>query len=407
MRVRGEVRDQLVATGHADRGDDIDRLASLGVTGIRQPVLWGWRASGAGDVDWTWADRRLERLRSLNVEPVIGLLHHGAGPDGRTLLDPDMPAAFAAYARRVAERYPWVEHWMPINEPATTARFAGLYGWWEPHRSDDAAFAAIVVNQCRAIRAAMRAIRGVIPSARLIVNDDVGKTFSTPLLRYQAEFDSERRWLALDLLTGTFHRGDLLWPYLDAAGQSDRVRGLIDDPEPPDAIGLDYYVTSDRFLDERLDRYPASTWGGNGRHRYADVEVARVANVEFEGWQGRIAEAADRYGLPLALTEVSMAGEELDRAAWFGEAWDAACDARRRGIDVISVTAWAAFGASGWESLLVDRVGKYEPGVFDTTGRDVVRTPLADILVAAAAGDMTGPSDGWWRQPSRVLYPAA
>ena len=45
---------------------------------------------------------------------------------------------------------------------------------------------------------------------------------------------------------------------------------------PPDIIGINHYVTSERFLDERLDRYPPHTHGGNDRHRYADVEAVRV-----------------------------------------------------------------------------------------------------------------------------------
>ena len=40
----------------------------------------------------------------------------------------------------VAERYPWVRRYTPVNEPLTTARFSALYGLWYPHVRDDAAF---------------------------------------------------------------------------------------------------------------------------------------------------------------------------------------------------------------------------------------------------------------------------
>ncbi len=35
----------------------------------------------------------------------------------------------------------------------------------------------------------------------------------------------------------------------------------------PDIIGINHYLTSERYLDERLKRYPEHHWGGNGRHR--------------------------------------------------------------------------------------------------------------------------------------------
>lgn len=419
VRVRGQLRDQLAATGHDRRVPDLDRLAALGVTAVRQPVLWGWRARPGEETHWRWADRRLGRLRRLGIEPVVGLLHHGAGPDG-SLLDPDFPTAFAAYARQVAQRFPWVERWIPINEPTTTARFTGLYGWWEPHENSPRAFAAILINQCRAIRAAIRSIREVVPGARLIVNEDIGRTFSTPALRDQAEFDSERRWVGLDLLAGRLAPGDLLWEYLVEAVGEASVRELVDDPEPPDLIGLDYYVTSDRFLDERIDRYPAWTWGGNGQVAYADVEMVRVDGAEVADWSGRIDEAAARYGRPLALTEVSMAGEAHDRTAWFLEAWDAACRARARGIDLVAVTAWAAFGAMGWDRMLAEPSGTYEPGIFDVRRGRVVPTPLAETVRAAAHAARAVPvvapepivasaaasrASGWWRTSARVLYP--
>src|SRR5215207_5663555 len=56
--------------------------------------------------------------------------------------------------------------------------------------------------ECTAIVLAMRAIRTVRPDAKLVQTEDLGKTFSTPLLSYQAELENERRWLSLDLLCG-------------------------------------------------------------------------------------------------------------------------------------------------------------------------------------------------------------
>jgi dTDP-4-dehydrorhamnose reductase len=85
----------------------------------------------------------------------------------------------AAFARAVAERYPWVEDYTPVNEPLTTARFCGLYGHWYPHARDVRLFARALLNQCRAVALAMRAIRLVNPRARLVQTEDLGRVHST------------------------------------------------------------------------------------------------------------------------------------------------------------------------------------------------------------------------------------
>ena len=64
-----------------------------------------------------------------------------SGPRSTSLVDPAFAEGLAAFARAVAERYPWVEDFTPVNEPLTTARFSGLYGHWYPHGRDDLTFA--------------------------------------------------------------------------------------------------------------------------------------------------------------------------------------------------------------------------------------------------------------------------
>ena len=71
-------------------------------------------------------------------------------------------------------------------------------------------------------------------------------------------------------------------------------------------IGLNYYLTSDRFLDHRLARYPVSTHGGNGEIRYADVEAVRARDEGIAGHEAHLLEAWRRYRLPVAITEVHL-----------------------------------------------------------------------------------------------------
>ena len=134
---------------------------------MRYPILWEAVAPERPDrLDFGWTDDRLAMLRERGIEVIGGLLHHGSGPPYTNLLDPDFPRKLADYAARVAERYPLIERWTPVNEPLTTARFSGLYGHWYPHRRDYPAFLRALVNQCQGIAAAMAAIRAVNPARR-------------------------------------------------------------------------------------------------------------------------------------------------------------------------------------------------------------------------------------------------
>ena len=72
----------------------------------------------------------------------------------------------------------------------------------------------------------------------------------------------------------------------------------------PDVIGLNHYLTSDRFVDDRLERYPEAVLGGNGREPYADVTANRVAGRPSAGFAGALRDAWHRYQAPVAVTEV-------------------------------------------------------------------------------------------------------
>src|SRR5215216_461765 len=86
-RIEERYHNQLTLGGHAVRADDLDRIASLGIRTVRYPVLWELTAPQPGAADWLWLDERLTRLRSLGLDPIAGLVHHGSGPRHTSLLD--------------------------------------------------------------------------------------------------------------------------------------------------------------------------------------------------------------------------------------------------------------------------------------------------------------------------------
>jgi dTDP-4-dehydrorhamnose reductase len=409
-RVGDRWRDQSVANGFEQRLDDLNRFAQLGAKRLRFPLLWERTSPQPGEYRWDWADARIARAGELGLGLIAGLLHHGSGPACTNLLDPRFPELLAAYARAVAERYPHLDAYTPVNEPLTTARFSALYGVWYPHARDDASFVRALLNQVRATVLAMRAIREVNPQAQLVQTDDLGHTESVPRLRYQAEFENNRRWLGFDLLCGKVDVQHPMRAYLRNFGADEQeLQALVDEPCPPDIMGLNYYVTSERFLDDRLEHYPESLHGGNGRDRYADVELARVAGRHIGGFAARLREAGGRYGLPLAITEAHIGCTRDEQVRWLWQAWQAARQTREEGLDVRAVTAWAALGTYDWDSLLTHEHGNYEPGLFDVTSGTPRPTALAqlahELATDQAPGNPVVDGAGWWQRDLRLEYP--
>jgi dTDP-4-dehydrorhamnose reductase len=406
--------DQMERNGHANRLSDLAMFAGLGIRAIRYPVLWERIAPLKLDEaqQWSWPDERLQRLRELDVRPIVGLTHHGSGPLHTNLVDPSFATGLADYARRVAERYPWVDAYTPVNEPLTTARFSGLYGHWYPHGTDYPTFARALMTQCRAIALAMAAIRAVNPRAQLVQTEDLGRIYSVPRLASIAAFHNQRRWLSLDLLCGHVTSHHPLYGELQRWGISaDELQWLVDHPCPPDIVGVNHYASSDRFLDDALDDHEPRTHDvAIDGTRFADTEAVRACMDCSIGVCGVVEDVWDRYRLPVAITEAHLGSTREEQLRWLKEFWDAAVTLRSRGVDVRAVTVWALLGSFDW-NVLVTRPGTfYEPGPFDVRGRTPRPTALARLMRELASGRARDEHPllalpGWWRRPDRMFRP--
>ena len=409
VRVGDEWRDQVRETGHHRRGvRDIDAAAGLGLRTWRYPVLW--ERAGSGDA--AWHDRQLAALHHRGIRVVAGLVHHGSGPPGTSLLDPGFGEKLAVHARTMAQRYPFIDAWTPVNEPLTTARFGCLYGHWHPHTYDEGVFLRAVANQCRAVLLAMRAIRSQSPRSCFVHTEDIGRVFATPPLAGQAHYENERRWLSLDLLCGLAGRDHPWRAILEAHGvSSSHLDELATGEAAPDLVGVNYYATSDRYLDHRTALFAPHLRGGNGTLNYADTEAMRAdLGPDATGWQPRLREVWDRYRRPMAVTEVHLGCNDAHESVrWLMEAWDAVQALRGEGADIRAITAWALFGLMDWDSMLRERRRHYEPGVMDASADPPQPTPLAAAVASLAMhGHYRHPlldERGWWRRDERVHAP--
>ncbi|HTK36747.1 MAG TPA: family 1 glycosylhydrolase [Caulobacteraceae bacterium] len=408
-RVGDRFFDQTVRSGHQDRIEDLARFAEIGFKALRYPVLWERVSPERPDVrDWRWTDERLAEIRRLGMRPIAGLIHHGSGPRYTHLLDDGFATGLAAHALAAAERYPWIEAWTPVNEPLTTARFSALYGHWYPHARDEGAFFAALLNQIDGVRLSMRAIRSVNPEARLIQTEDLGHTFATPPLAHQAAHDNNRRWLAWDLLTGKVDPDHAFWEPIARHGLAERLHAILEDPCPPDVVGVNYYLSSERFLDHRAERYPLVRRGGNGEDAYADVEAVRAVAPSPMGLERLLEATWRRYGLPMAVTECHNGCTREEQMRWINETWSTAQRLRGRGVPIEAVTAWSLLGAYDWNRLLTADLGHYEVGVYDLRNGEPRPTGAVELCRRLAHGE---PADqpvlqapGWWSRDIRFEF---
>ncbi|WP_207429310.1 family 1 glycosylhydrolase [Pedobacter sp. SYSU D00535] len=409
-RVKDRYMDQLEFSGHYHRDKDIELLAQIGIKRLRYPVLWEKHQLEPGSkINWDISEKNLNRLRELGVDPIVGLVHHGSGPSYASIETDNFASGLAAYAAQVARKFPWVKYYTPVNEPLTTARFCGLYGHWYPHGKSGKVFLNLLINECKATVLAMRAIHEVNPEAQLIQTEDLGRTYSTPLLEYQANFENHRRWLSFDLMIGNVTPKHPLWHYLLSEGvHQESLEFFWENSCTPDILGFNYYPTSERFLDEDLAKYPIHTHGGNGRHKYADVEAVRVDLDEEYGIKRLMREAWERFKLPMAVTEVHLGCTRDEQMRWIKEIYTACNELKSESVDVRAITGWAMLGSYGWNKLLTSEEVSYEPGIFDLSAGKPRPTALAKLLQNLAVGEeLTHPvleEEGWWKKDLRILY---
>jgi dTDP-4-dehydrorhamnose reductase len=408
-RVGDEYYDQIRFQEHFQRKDDLKHICDLGITKLRYPIIWEkHQFNQSNEINWHPVDENLRYLKSRGVEVIAGLVHHGSGPPYVSLMDQSFEEGLASYAEKVAKAFPWINYYTPVNEPLTTARFCGLYGLWSPHGKDDSSFLRILINECKATILAMKAIRKINPKAQLVFTEDLGSTQSTKSLKYQADFENHRRWLSIDLICGKINRQHPLWKYCTDFGISPSELDFFNkNALIPDILGFNYYITSERYLDRRIWKYPQNTHGKNSLNVYADVEAIRVGAARMFGLEKLLRLAWERYGIPMAVTESHLNSNIENQMRWLQSSWDTSSKLRKENVDLRAVTSWAILGSFGWDKLLTAPPGNYESGAFDLRSGKIKATALAQLISKLATSkdyrqNLYKP--GWWESDSRIIY---
>ena len=134
-------RDQLEECGHYTHWkEDLRLVRELGLRVLRYGLPYHKTHLGPGRYDWSFADEVMREMQRLEIIPILDLLHFGLPDWLGNFQNPELPIHFADYAEAVAQRYPWVRYYTPVNEIYVTARCSGRDGIWNEQLKSDHAF---------------------------------------------------------------------------------------------------------------------------------------------------------------------------------------------------------------------------------------------------------------------------
>jgi len=206
--------------------------------------------------------------------------------------------------------------------------------------------------------------------------------------------------------------GHALWDRLTAYGLEDRLRAIAADPCPPDVIGINHYLSSERLLDHRVDNHPERAVadrkpGDSAGVTLVDVDAIRHLRSGVIGLPALLQQTWQRYGLPIAVTECHNGATREEQVRWFVEIWNAARELKHKGVDIRAVTAWSLFGSYDWNRMVTRAAGHYECGVFDVRSGEPRPTLMVSVLKDLTQGHKPSPPflgvTGWWQRESRML----
>ena len=385
----GRTLDEYELTEHYDRWhEDIGLLAQLGLRSARYGIPWHRINPAPGKWDYTWADRPLERLLEVGIDPVVDLVHYGLPAwIESAFLNPEFPRYMAEYAARIAERFSGRIHaYTPLNEPRVTAWYCGKLGWWPPFRRGWRGFVSVMLGVCRGIVCTVRALEKVDPEIVFAHVDATDLYEATqPELVPEAARRQEIVFLALDLISGRVRPGHALHAWMLATGATRAdLEWFEAQAVDLDLIGINLYPL---FSEKRLVR---SSGGLRVRMPYAKADIVdRLAELYW-----------NRYRRPILISETASEGSLARRRAWLEDSITAVRRVRARGIPLIGYTWWPLFALITWgyrEGRKLPHDYLKQMGLWDLRpgerGLERVHTPLVDCYreLVEAGAESVGP----------------
>ena len=340
-------RDLLEECGHYDRWrDDLRLTAELGLKVLRYglPLHRVWL--GPDRYDWSFADLAMAEIRRLGITPILDLLHFGVPDWIGDFQNPDLPVQFASYCAAVAERYPWVRYFTPVNEIYVTARLSTKDGVWNEQIRTDRAFVTALKHCVAASILGTQAIAARRSDCIIIQSESaeyIHEAKASP--SREVIMANKQRFISLDLLYANHPDGEVTH-YLMDNGLTRAEYDWFMAGEPPgyQVMGNDYYGRNEHIVLPGGERCPAE-------------DVMGWAQITHEYYQ--------RYKKPVMHTETNVF-DAAAAPAWLWKQWVNVLRMRSYGVPVLGFTWYSLIDQVDWDIALAEKRGTVNAcGLFD------------------------------------------
>ena len=298
---------------------DYELLRNLGIAVSREAIPWPL-VDKNGVYDFSMIDPMIDAMNHHKILPIWDLCHYGY-PDDLDPYSDQFIERFAAYSKAAAEYVISKMHgpyfFTPINEITFFAFCGGEWGWVAPYKKTKEDRFKFRLALCKAAIEAVKAIREVEPSARMIHMDPLVQVVAPRDRPDQQEAAYEETYvdtfLAWDVLCGKKH------PELGGS------------PEILDIVGANNYSFGQMEYRE------------HGPHKALapdDDRIKPLCDLMNTVWQ--------RYHRPMIIGETS--GMNEGREDWLRDVMDESLAAVEEGIDLHGVCLFPAVDMQDWHT---------------------------------------------------------
>lgn len=376
----GSGKDVLQTTRHIEFYEsDLRLVKQTGVKLLRYSVPWHSIEREKGVYDWRWMDKAVACLRDNGIKPIFDPLHHTSFPEWLTngFANPEFSESYLKLVSALSDRYWWVRHYTVANEPFVTTWFCGHEGFWYPYFRGSTNFVPMVLNVGKAISSVSRMLVEKFPDVQLI---HVEAAENHRALDIESEphafFGNAIRFLVPDLVLGHIGENHQLFSYLrDYGATENQLAWFVENPARIDVLGLDYYSHCEL------------EWSVKGRI---------LPNQKPEGFVPTSLEYAERYDLPVMLTETNIRGYVSDRISWLKFMVEQ-CEILEEKLKLLNLSfegfCWYPFvDSTDWDTILTEANFNIDPqGIFwlDQNRQTRHASELSEIFAALARGQIT------------------
>ena len=344
-------RDLLQECGHYKYWrEDLQLVKELGTPCLRYGLPNHLVHLGPDRYDWSFADEAMGEIKRLGIAPILDLMHFGVPDWMGDFQNPEMPLHFARYAGAVAQRYPWVRAYTPVNEIYVAARNSGWDGRWNERLRTPLGFVTALKHLVAANLLASVAIVRHAPNAIIVQSESAEYTHHVVAKpSHDVKIQNKLVFLSLDLLYSKAPDADVLMFMEDNGMTRDEFMWFMKTaPAGFQVMGNDYYGHNEKLL------LP------DGTMTYGE---------DVLGWYLITLRYYERYYKPVMHTETNTPHPET-AVAWLWKQWTNVLRMRRDGIPVLGFTWYSLVDQLDWDTQLTEKHDRVNAcGLYDMERR--------------------------------------